>query len=253
MRIFLLLLLWIMLGFGYRYIAHNHCCTPEPKAIDPGPLLFRWSDAKPVFGQTWPSYKDSLLRNTGKEQRIEITGFYRTNEVNNSTFANLGLARADMLRRDLGLDSFQVNMLGKVVEEMSTDQTSPFKSASFKYVLNSSNLKQVDDKMLIYFPPSSDDKINNTEIENYLNDVADKLKQGGGKVSIIGHTDSQGDAPENYKLGLRRAKSIRDYLLDKGVPAESITTDSKGEEEPIGDNRTEAGRQQNRRTELILK
>ena len=69
-------------------------------------------------------------------------------------------------------------------------------------------------------------------------------------VSVMGHTDSVADDAHNLDLSKRRAKAVGDYLTGK-VPGLSITTDGKGEAEPIGDNETDEGRAQNRRVEIL--
>ena len=68
-------------------------------------------------------------------------------------------------------------------------------------------------------------------------------------VSVTGHTDSVADDAHNLDLSKRRAKAVGDYLASK-VPGLSITTDGKGEAEPIADNETDEGRAQNRRVEI---
>ena len=68
-------------------------------------------------------------------------------------------------------------------------------------------------------------------------------------VSIMGHTDSVADDAHNLDLSKRRAKAVGDYLAGK-VPGLSITTDGKGEAEPVADNETDEGRAQNRRVEI---
>jgi OOP family OmpA-OmpF porin len=53
-------------------------------------------------------------------------------------------------------------------------------------------------------------------------------------------------------LSEKRAQAVRDYLVSKGVPESQITSAGKGESEPIATNKTVAGRQQNRRVELVI-
>ena len=69
------------------------------------------------------------------------------------------------------------------------------------------------------------------------------------KVTVTGYTDSVADDAHNLDLSKRRAKAVGDYLASK-VPGLSITTDGKGEAEPIADNETDEGRAQNRRVEI---
>jgi len=72
------------------------------------------------------------------------------------------------------------------------------------------------------------------------------------EVIVVGHTDSIGTEAYNQKLSERRAKTVADYLVSKGVPAAKIKAFGKGESQPIADNRTKAGRAKNRRVEVTV-
>jgi len=74
-----------------------------------------------------------------------------------------------------------------------------------------------------------------------------------GAVSIEGHTDSKGTAPANRKLSQRRADSVLKFLVEHGVPSERLSAIGHGEDQPVQDNATEAGRAENRRVEFRLK
>ena len=69
-------------------------------------------------------------------------------------------------------------------------------------------------------------------------------------VIAVGHTDSIGTDAYNQKLGLRRAKAVKAYLVSQGIEKNRVYTDSKGERQPIATNKTAAGRAQNRRVEI---
>jgi outer membrane protein OmpA-like peptidoglycan-associated protein len=71
-------------------------------------------------------------------------------------------------------------------------------------------------------------------------------------VRIEGHTDSTGSDETNRSLSERRAQSVRDALLARGLAAERIATLGYGEAQPIAGNDTAAGRQQNRRVEIVV-
>jgi outer membrane protein OmpA-like peptidoglycan-associated protein len=70
------------------------------------------------------------------------------------------------------------------------------------------------------------------------------------KVEVAGHTDSQGSHDGNVDLSHRRAEAVRAYLVSKGVAASRITAVGYGQDRPVADNATAAGRAQNRRVEL---
>lgn len=89
----------------------------------------------------------------------------------------------------------------------------------------------------------------------YLDELADVLLKPKAKdwtVKIIGHTDSQGKETYNLDLSQRRANSVRRYLVGKGVDETRITTEGKGESQPLVGNDTESGRAMNRRVEFII-
>lgn len=69
-------------------------------------------------------------------------------------------------------------------------------------------------------------------------------------VSIEGNTDNVGEPERNQKLSERRAKACMDYLISKKIAANRLSSKGNGENNPIGDNKTKEGRQQNRRTEF---
>jgi outer membrane protein OmpA-like peptidoglycan-associated protein len=74
------------------------------------------------------------------------------------------------------------------------------------------------------------------------------------KVRIEGHTDNQGGAASNKRLSDKRSKSVRDYLISKGIDGKRLEAKGMGQSKPIADNKTAEGREQNRRVELkILK
>ena len=78
------------------------------------------------------------------------------------------------------------------------------------------------------------------------------LAHPGLNLVVEGHTDSVGSDDYNLKLSEQRAKSVRDYLVSEGVAGDSITAAGLGKSGPVADNSTAAGRQQNRRVELVV-
>jgi len=71
-------------------------------------------------------------------------------------------------------------------------------------------------------------------------------------VAIEGHTDSVGSDDYNQGLSHRRADSVRSFLIEQGISPQRITAAGKGEHQPVADNESESGRQQNRRVEVII-
>lgn len=75
-------------------------------------------------------------------------------------------------------------------------------------------------------------------------------KRPEAKLEVIGYTDSTGSEKANLKLSLARAQLVTKYLLKKGVAAARITTKGLGPADPVADNKTEEGRNKNRRVEI---
>lgn len=70
------------------------------------------------------------------------------------------------------------------------------------------------------------------------------------RLEITGHTDNQGNPETNLALSSKRADAVKAYLVSKGIEGGRITTKGAGQEQPIADNKTKAGRAANRRIEF---
>ncbi|HMK73318.1 MAG TPA: OmpA family protein, partial [Myxococcaceae bacterium] len=83
--------------------------------------------------------------------------------------------------------------------------------------------------------------------------LMDFLRTDGRKIEVDGYTDSTGSMATNMKLSQARADTVmNDIIKDGGIPADRITAVGKGPDNPIGDNKTAAGRELNRRVEILL-
>lgn len=73
------------------------------------------------------------------------------------------------------------------------------------------------------------------------------------KLELVGHTDNAGTPDANYSLSTARAEAVKSYLMGKGIPAERFQKiDGKGQDEPVADNSTPAGKAQNRRVVVTI-
>ncbi|MCX7961059.1 MAG: OmpA family protein [Burkholderiales bacterium] len=89
------------------------------------------------------------------------------------------------------------------------------------------------------------------EGKSKLDDLANKIRDINLEVVIaIGHTDSIGSDAYNQRLSVRRAESVKAYLVSKGVEPNRIYTEGKGEKQPVASNKTREGRAKNRRVEI---
>jgi OOP family OmpA-OmpF porin len=256
--IILLVLLWLILGWLFRQ-DQKRCCesaevvsTVTTKTKDVGPLLFSYNDDKPLLGPGWPSYRDSIVQFASDSTSLEISGWYCTN-LTPPESEEIGLRRASKIRMmfmDIPDDHIIVST--QAMDCDTNRMTLNDISASFTKKIRSSNIKETEDKTLIYFPFNSTQKLNNAEIENYLNDIAARVLKSGEQILVTGHTDNVGSDESNVALGQRRAEIVKNYLIQKGVTANKIRSSSQGEKSPIADNNIEEGRAKNRRTELQI-
>ena len=87
----------------------------------------------------------------------------------------------------------------------------------------------------------------NAQLNDIVKFAADNKDAG---LTIVGYTDDRGNSAKNVKLSAARAAAVKAYLVGKGVAADRVTTKGAGSANPIGDNKTDAGRAQNRRVEI---
>ncbi|RFN58596.1 OmpA family protein [Marixanthomonas ophiurae] len=86
-----------------------------------------------------------------------------------------------------------------------------------------------------------------------LSKVVDKIKEISEYTVVVeGHTDNVGSAETNKILSEKRAQEVKGFLVKNGIIADSITTKAYGESNPVSDNTTEEGREQNRRVEIVV-
>jgi peptidoglycan-associated lipoprotein len=92
------------------------------------------------------------------------------------------------------------------------------------------------------------------EAQQRLTDFAEKLKTDNRNVyvEIQGHTDGRGSDAVNQRLGEARAEAVRLFMNQHGVPLNRLSTISYGKADSVADNKTRAGRAQNRRVVLIV-
>ncbi|MEM6511406.1 MAG: OmpA family protein [Pseudomonadota bacterium] len=86
-----------------------------------------------------------------------------------------------------------------------------------------------------------------------LNRIADALQRCREvRLRVSGHTDNSGDADDNARLSEQRARAYTEYLQQQGVEAERLVWEGRGSAEPVGNNRSAAGRNRNRRVAIEI-
>jgi outer membrane protein OmpA-like peptidoglycan-associated protein len=88
-----------------------------------------------------------------------------------------------------------------------------------------------------------------------LDEVALRMKsESEWTALVLGYTDNKGSAGANQRISEHRAEAVKSYLVTRhGIDPARITTEGRGDADPVGDNSTAEGRAQNRRAVIILK
>lgn len=209
------------------------------------------------------SLKTFLTDNGGKV--INVTGYYKADENNDSAFPNLGLARANAVKNHLvenGIPSAQINTMGKLMGEMIPKDNvylGPVaygladKAADADDELQALHDKIIANPLVLYFE-TGEASINLTaEQRQKVADISRYLdKVEGAKAKVVGHTDSEGSRTTNVRLGQGRADFAKAYLIRNGIADAKIVASSEGPDSPVESNATEAGKAKNRRTVVTL-
>lgn len=210
--------------------------------------------------------RDYLGENPLKD--LQITGYYRSDEINNSAYPNLGLARANSVKNYLvknGIPAKQIDTKGELKDDINPDDAGTlfgplqFWVLTFKEgdtsALDAIKLTCDDIKknpLVLYFK-TGQAKINLTvEQRQKMAAISRCVDKFGVKVQVVGHTDNTGQADNNLVLGQNRADFAKKYLINNGILEENIEATSKGQQQPIADNATEEGKAKNRRTVITI-
>jgi len=114
-----------------------------------------------------------------------------------------------------------------------------------------------DNRLKLEIPADVSFDTGRSDIKSNFRPVLERFAQTlnenpAATVTIIGHTDSTGDAAVNNPLSVDRAAHTRDYLATRGVSPNRVAIDGRGEREPIASNNDPAGRARNRRVEIYV-
>ncbi|TMM59186.1 cell envelope biogenesis protein OmpA [Maribacter algarum] len=209
------------------------------------------------------SLKAFLAENAGKV--INLTGYYKSDETNDSAFPNLGLARANAVKNHLvenGISSTQINTMGKLMDEMvakgemflgpiayGIGDAAPDAEDEMKALRDKINANP----LVLYFETNQASISLSAEQRQKVADISRYLdKVEGASCNVVGHTDNVGRRGPNVRLGQGRADFAKSYLVRNGIAATKINASSKGPDSPVESNATEEGRAKNRRTEVTL-
>ena len=199
--------------------------------------------------------------NKHPDQELHICSIYSPMEQLLSP--NIGIQRADKISTQLikaGVLKEKIVIKSIIKDILFNEDGINYNSIYFTFKsLDQSRielLKKNIPKTKIVYPIFSETRIIiNKNLQLLLSELITYFNENPNKkIDIVGHTDNIGNSKDNYAIGLKYSKQVRQYLLSKGnFDKSSIRASSKGEAEPIDDNFTVRGRNANRRIEIIFK
>ena len=230
-------------------------------------FLFSPMTETPELNANNEGFLDTLAALLGADtsQRLMITGFIRDSErkwePERGFLENIGIARVDAIRsllikRGVRQDLISPNYDFSADPDLKEPLTFNLFKDTFGYALPVfvfTNMTFSDANFAFNsaeFRPGTQAVLYADSVKTYLELNPEKT------LTIIGHTDAKGTTDYNYDLGLKRAESAKAYFRELGIDAE-IFIESKGETEPVDDNRRNGkdyppGRQKNRRVNFVI-
>lgn len=204
------------------------------------------------------------------KQNITITGYATSDEKNTTTFENLGLARANDVKNyfiSKGLSANQFGTKGEIIEKWKTVSDTLYGPIDYKFETVDTTaavavtdewtiLKDKINKEILIFHFStnkSSDNLQASEKQKVADIVKYMANVKDAGILIVGHSDNVGNREANIILAQKRADFSKNYLAKKGIDASRIETQSKGPDEPVGENNTSKGKANNRRTVITIK
>ncbi|REA57675.1 flagellar motor protein MotB [Dyadobacter luteus] len=241
-----------------------------------GNFAFAKNGATTNFTSVLPEL-DSVYRylsaKSGKQ--IVITGSFSPSEVNHTTFANPGEARAQAIRQwflSKGLPDSLIVVNSVEAKNLVFQQDTLYGGIDFGFrnivvsnpattapqsetdLANKERFESIFKPIDLYFPTASSEYIKTdqnqlfiAEAKKFLSDHADK------KLMLTGHTDNEDSAEWNLVLSRKRANFVKKQFVALGLPENRIITDGKGESEPKASNETAQGKRANRRVSIVVK
>ncbi|MFD1605035.1 OmpA family protein [Flavobacterium artemisiae] len=201
------------------------------------------------------------------KQKITITGYAASDEKNATTFENLGLARANDVKNffvSKGLSENQFNIKGQIIGTWKSSADTLLGPAEYTFADTITTTvtdewtvlkdKINADPLILHFNTNQSsetlsdlEKQKVTDIAKYTEHVKEAV------ILVVGHSDNVGNRDANIVLAQKRADFSKKYLSKNSIDPARIETQSKGPDEPIGDNNTTEGKASNRRTVITIK
>jgi OmpA-OmpF porin, OOP family len=225
----------------------------------PDHLRFGKSGNIPVLGQSMSKMIDSLTvyLTTNPNKTITVTGYYNAGETNTTSFENLGLARADELKKILvskGVAAASVLTQSKLTDDLVFAPADTLVGGITMDITSAAiPVQDLFAPRTVYFNTGKNSLPVDAAFTNYIEEANTYLQNNPGKqLQVTGYTDNVGDAEKNMQLSASRAAFVKAELVKKGIAANRIESSGKGMNDPVADNNTAEGRATNRRVTIQL-
>jgi len=230
-------------------------------------FVFADSSGTPELSENNNKFLDDLAEymKANPDHKLVLTGRFMPGEEPTGFLDNLGLERAAAVRVLLvsrGIDEDRIDLESQLVQRddflepvsfrvdkpvtaAKTPKKGKFKKNKFTFTNMTYSDANFDSGSAIFNPGRG--------FRNYADSVKIFMAENPKKkLVIIGHTDSDGDDASNMTLGTRRAQAVRTYFQNLGVKS-PISTETKGEREPVEPNDTPENKRKNRRVNVQIR
>jgi len=209
-------------------------------------FFFDNSDWEPMIpAQALASLKTiALYLSNNKKKKLLLNGHFNSNESNNSDFKNIGIARAEALKKELvdyGAPSKRIKVSSIETEKLNLTCGKIFGGVDFSFASTKAKKKTTAETV-------EKNKTKN-ETSSPPKTLPDHPK---ARLLLTGHTDKASSNDKALRLGKYRARKLRDVLLKYGIEKKRIKTDTKGTKKPLASNKTKEGRMKNRRVVISI-
>ncbi len=225
------------------------------QAIDNGARIY----APEKFKMAMKNFKDTAVYI--EEHRHDVAQIEARSLALNEVAADLLHSSQEVATESKSFEDVVKTKLSAVTRDQKKEQetmSDKLEQARRKFTANEAEVERVGNTLIIRLKglkfPTSKAVLTDANLR-LLGKVQRVVKEfSNSKVEVEGHTDSIGNEASNSKLSQERAQTVKDYLLSAdAVPASRIKVIGRGEEAPISTNKTQEGRAENRRADILIK
>ncbi|MEL6863398.1 MAG: OmpA family protein [Bacteroidota bacterium] len=236
------------------------------------PFDFAPSKVQPILNRAVDTFVYQIKEHLkAGDRQLILRGKYLDKETNPSSFDNLGLARAEAIKKLLvnrGIAAEQLLTSGQISHQLVSHKQHWVNAVSFDLQPFEQQKKNEVEEAVgvnlevaeavrplnLYFASSQYKISKSPALEQYVEELKAFLDQHKlAKVHLCGYSDDKGDRKHNIRVSKYRARKVRDFLIAEGIAKKRIRLEYKGPDHPIATNDTEEGRKKNRRVEVRVK